>query len=191
MRAPKWTTDENARLRKVWGEPAPLKTVLDQFPLRSLAALIARGRDMKLPDRRRTMPAERTKQTSWARIRAVLQERRATIAELATLAACSQPTVRRFIKANREQMRICRYVPAGEDGKPTAVWAWGAGKDAKNPGPTPANVIAARYYRKLKRERPEMLDQLRARARIRMATKAGKFVRRDPLVAALFGAAGA
>ncbi|MDE1139567.1 hypothetical protein [Paraburkholderia tropica] len=191
MAAPKWTEEEDALLRKVWGEPAPLKTVLDQFPLRSLAALVARGRDMKLPDRRRAMPAERTKQTSWARLRAVLQSRRATIAQLAGLAICSQPTVRRFIRANRAEMRIARYLPPGEDGRPTAVWAWGAGEDARRPAPKSANEIAARYYRKLKRERPEVLDKIRARARVRHADRVGRLVRRDPAVAAMFGSAGA
>lgn len=188
-RPPKWSPEEDALLRKVWDEPAALKTVVHLFPLRTEAALIARGRDLKLADRRRALPAQRAAQGSHARIKAILETRRATTAELAMLAACSEPTVRRFIKAHRAEMRIGRFIPSGGDGSPTAVWAWGPGRDAKRPTPKSTTELSARYYSKMKRERPEKLDQIRAHQRIRAATKAGTFIRRDPLVAAFFGAA--
>ncbi|PVX86454.1 hypothetical protein [Paraburkholderia unamae] len=188
-RAPKWSPEEDALLTKLWGEPAALKNVEHLFPLRTEAALVARGRDLKLPDRRRSMPAQRAAQGSGARIKAILESRPATAAELAALAVCSQPTVRRFITANRAEMRIARYLPNAGDGSPTAVWAWGAGRDAKRPAPKSREELSARYYRKLKRERLDKFDQLRAQQRVRAATKAGTLVRRDPLVAALFGGA--
>jgi hypothetical protein len=188
-RAPKWSPEEDALLTKLWSEPAALKTVEHLFPLRTEAALVARGRDLKLPDRRRAIPAQRAAQGSGARIKAILESRRATTAELAVLAACSEPTVRRFISANRAEMHIARFLPAGEDGPGAAVWVWGAGRDAKRPPPKSRHELSKRYYRKLKRERFDKFDEIRAQQRIRAATKAGTLVRRDPLVAALFGSA--
>ncbi|RAR51665.1 hypothetical protein C7401_13625 [Paraburkholderia unamae] len=188
-RAPKWSPEQDELLRKVWSDPAPLKTVLAQFPGRSCDSLVARGIRLGLPDRRLSIPAERTKQGVWPRIRAALEARRASIGDLAKAAGCSECTVKRFIKANRAQVHIGRYLRATGTSNVTALWVWGAGNDAKRPKPMTSQELKARYYRKLERERPEMIDQLRARARVRMATRAGRLVRRDPLVAALFGGA--
>ncbi|WP_156965948.1 hypothetical protein [Paraburkholderia bannensis] len=190
-RAPEWSPEEDALLRKVWDEPAALKTVVHLFPLRTEAALTARGRDLELADRRRAIPAKRAAQSSGARMRAILESRSATAAELAELAVCSEPTVRRFIGANRAEMHITRYLPTCGDGAPTAVWVWGAGRDAKRPTPKSRQELSKRYYRKLKRERIDKFDEIRAQQRKRAAEKRGTFVRRDPLVAALFGAANA
>lgn len=188
-RAPKWSPEEDELLRKVWADPVPLKTALGQFSRPSVDSLVARAITLGLPDRRLTIPAERTKQLMWPRIKEALKSRRSTVAELAERAGCSECTVKRFIKANRAEMRIARFLPAFEAGNVTAIWAWGAGEDATRPAPLTEQEMKARYRKKLERERPEEIDRIRAKARIRTAGNSGRLVRRDPLVEALFGAA--
>jgi hypothetical protein len=189
VRAPNWTPEEDALLRKAWKKAAPLKTFTDQFSGRSANALVMRGIRLGLPDRRLKIPAKRTEQTIWPRIHAALKDRRSTVDELAALARCSKCTVRRFIKANRADMHIERFLPALGTRNVTAIWVWGAGKDAERPAPMTEAEQRARYKRKLERERPDALDRQRAKARLRAAKRDGRLVRRDPLVAALFGAA--
>lgn len=188
-RAPAWTPEEDALLRKVWKKPEPLKTVTHLFSDRSANALVMHGIRLGLPDRRLKTPAKRTKQTIWPRIHEALKGRRATVEELAVLAGCSESAVRQFIKANRPNMHIARFKPAVEARNVTAIWVWGAGKDAERPAPLTEAEQKARYKRKLERERPDELDRQRAKARIRAAKREGRLVRRDPMVAALFGAA--
>lgn len=186
-RAPAWTPEEDVLLRKVWKQTAPLKTVTHLFADRSTNAIVMHGIRLGLPDRRVKIPAKRTKQTIWPRIEAALKESRATVEELAARAGCSECSVRRFIKARRATVHIARFLPAVEVRTVTAIWAWGEGKDAARPVPLTSEEERARYKRRLERERPEELDRQRAKARLRAAKRAGRLVRRDPLVAALFG----
>lgn len=188
-RAPEWTPEENALLRKVWKKPEPLKTVAHLFSGRSENALVMHGIRLGLPDRRRKMPGKRTAKTIWPRIEAALRVRPASLDELAALALCSNCTVRRFIKAKRADVHIAKYLPAIETRNVLALWVWGAGEDASRPPRMTEAELKARYKRKLERERPEELDRQRAKAQVRAARRAGRLVRRDPMVAALFGAA--
>ena len=73
-----------------------------------------------------------------------------------------------------------------EEGNVESLFTGGYG-----PAPLTEAEQKARYNRRLERERPEALDRLRAKARLRAAKNSGRLVRRDPLVAALFGSASA
>ncbi|RQM48668.1 hypothetical protein EHZ19_10720 [Paraburkholderia bannensis] len=189
-RAPEWTPEENALLRKVWKRPEPLKTVTHLFSGRSANALVMHGTRLGLPDRRRKMPGKRTAQTIWPRIEAILRARSASVDELAALARCSNCTVRRFIKAKRANVHIEKYLAAIETRNVLALWVWGGGEDAPRPPRMTEAEMKARYKLKLERERPEELDRQRAKARVRAARRNGRLVRRDPMVAALFGNGG-
>lgn len=96
-------------------------------------------------------------------------------------------TVSRWVADLREhrQARIIRWVPTPNGGPLAAVHAPGRGRDAPKPSaPPPAQRV--RRYRARLRATGEWADR---QARERARYWASKPPRRDPLVAAFFGAA--
>ncbi|SDR18736.1 hypothetical protein SAMN05443245_3413 [Paraburkholderia fungorum] len=182
-----WTPEADALLREVWAAPEALKTVLDRFPGRTEKALMTRGHELELPDRRIAMAAARAEQSTGARLKAAIALTPRTVDQMAAVAGTSTTTARRFVNRHRAEMHIKKFDVAPDDGYAAAMWIWGAGVDAKRRGAQSQPQISARYYRKLKRERPEVIDKIKAKNRIRYAEKVGKLVRRDPMTSALYG----
>lgn len=183
----RWLPEDDLRLTEVWKDPAALKTQIDKFPGRTELALIHRGAELKLPDRRLFANAARSVATTFARIEKLIKARPGSMEEIAVRANVSKATVRRFITANRGEMHILKYRPRAENGYRAAVWTWGPGKDAVRPKAKTPNEIALAYYRRNRRD-PVFKANRAARERLRHAVKTGQFVRRDPAAIALFGA---
>ena len=184
-----WPDEQIALLKQVWANPAPLKTQLHLFPGRTDGALKAMGAALNLPDRR-LLNSQRADESSGARIKAAIQKRPGTYAELAARLSVSQATVRRFITKFRADVHIKRYRSRrGEDGYWPAVWAWGACEDAMWPERADPRDCANRWYRKKSRD-PEWVARNRARQQLYYAKRTGKLVRRDPAAIALFGESG-
>jgi hypothetical protein len=186
MPRPRWSPEEDARLTEVWKDPAPIKTQLDKFPGRSERALADRAAALKLPDRRLFANTARGAATTFARLQKLIEARPSTTDELAVRAHVSKKTAWRFVNAHRARMHISKYRPRAANGYAAAVWAWGAGEDAKPPRAKTPNEIALKYYRRIRRD-PIYKSKRQARGRIRYAIKTGRIVRRDPAALALFG----
>jgi transposase len=184
-----WPDEQIALLKKVWDDPAPMKTQMDLFPGRTEGALKAMGAALGLPDRR-LLNSERADKSSGERIKAAIKKRPGTYDELAARLSVSQSTVRRFITKFRAEVHIKRYRRRrGDDGYRPAVWAWGAGPDAPWPKAATPRDCSNRWYRKKSRD-PEWVARIRLRQKLYYAKRTGKLVRRDPAAIALFGEAG-
>ncbi|WP_186224587.1 hypothetical protein [Burkholderia gladioli] len=185
---PAWPEEEERLLREHWANPAPIKTFAHLFPKRTIGAIERHAHDMGLPSRR-ALRREFSAQTTMARIKACMQEKPGTVADLAERAIVSKHTVRRFISDFRSDIYVRRYAPRSASGYRAAVWAVGKRPDAPKPAPEPRGAAAARYYRR-KAKDPVWMADMAARLRKSYARKRGTKIRRDAAAIALFGKPG-
>lgn len=181
-----WAEEDDALLDDIWKDAAPLKTQVGRIPNRTEYAMIARAKELGLPDRRTFAYGERAETSTYARVRSEMKAKPGTIAELAARAKVSMKTVRAFIEKHRAEMHIHKFGDRGAGGKYPAIWAWGVGKDATPPKAEEPKVIAKRYYHRKRRD-PDFRERVAARGRLKYAIKTGKIVQRDPAAIALFG----
>lgn len=186
-RAPDWSPEEDATLTRMWKEGKTAKQILRALPDRTEPALRKRCAFLKLPKRRNPgsgAPIRSTAQPIWK----ALRQRPATRNELAARAGVGRHSVAVFVKENRALIHIVDWKRA-VDGPYVEVFKAGAGTDAPKPAPMSITERNARWWKKLKRERPDVAGHRIARDNHRRLMREGKLVRRDPAAEALFGSA--
>jgi len=178
----KWQTHEDAVLIEIWADAQPLKVNIGRLPGRTVRAAEAHAKDLQLPPRRLSSGISDDRPSFkllWTHLRA----RRGTIPELAARCHLSRPTVDAFVKRFRSEMHVCGWRDRA------AIYKAGAGIDVAKPARQTSREKCARYWKKLKRERPDLAARRIARARFKRLEREGKVMRRDPAVIALFGPA--
>lgn len=178
----KWLPPEDAALTEIWADRRPLKVTISRLPGRSVRGAEHRATELGLPHRRlpRGVSDDRP---AFVVLWAVLKAKRGTINELAARAHVSRPTVDAFIKHFRTEMHVCGWRDR------SAIYKAGAGEDAPKPAKQTSKEKCARYWKKLKRERPDLAAVRIARSSFKRLEREGKVIRRDPAVLALFGPA--
>mgnify|MGYP001061232128 CR=1 FL=1 len=185
-----WTPEGDALLRKLWATDMSIKQIAAQFPDRTPVAIQKHARyGLGLPDR---INVRRPNQSvAWHAIQRELGKvPMADSKFLAFVTGFSRRQVllqlrTRYVAGELHIAGWARYAPAGVW---AARYALGAGVDALKPDPMPPEVVDRRYKQRASKD-PAYTAARNARARARYAIKTGRLVRRDPLVAALYGAA--
>ncbi|RKE35275.1 hypothetical protein B0G76_1336 [Paraburkholderia sp. BL23I1N1] len=185
--AMRWSEDEDEILREIWTLRTPLKVSAARLPGRSVRGIQMRAETLELPRRRQARGTSDTRPAFVALWSAL--KRRGTRIELATRAGVSNQTAGDFIKHFRAQMHIVDwYRPA--DGPTTPIYKAGAGVDKPKPPNKPRDKIYSDYWKRMKRERPDLAAARIARTTFKRLEREGKLMRRDPAAVALFGTAG-
>jgi len=172
-----WSDEEEALLRKHWGNGEPTKMVAALFPGRSAAAVLKHGYDMGLGPRecRRACFSP-----VWEGIKhALADSKKMTANELAALLNVSAHAVTTQLrKRHGTEVRVGGYASVH---KSPAVnrWMLGAGPDATQPRRKTRQEINRAYSRR-KWKDPEWAARQCQRARLLYAEKTGRLIRRDP-----------
>jgi hypothetical protein len=187
-RALKWLESEDEILREIWKLRAPLKVSIARLPGRSERGVQLRAAALKLPKRRQPRGVSETR-PAFVALWAVLKKKRGTRIELAERAGLTRQTVGTFIRHFRSQIRISGWQPR-KDGPHAPIYAAGAGTDKPKPSRKPRNEICSDYWKRVKRERPDVAAARIARTAFRRQEREGKLMKRDPAAVALFGTSG-
>lgn len=185
-----WSPEDDVRLTELWASTLPLKCIAEQFPYRTTVAVQKHGRyGLGLPDRN----GKRGRSTSiaWCAIQREL--RKVPMGDSKYLAMVTGYSRRQILLLLSEHhgagdLHIAgwvRYAPAGAW---AARFALGKGVDAQKPEPLTRKEIDRRRTLRLSKDAEYQAARC-ARARVRYAIKTGSLVRRDPLIAALYGTA--
>jgi hypothetical protein len=185
--AMRWLEEEDEILREIWTLRTPLKVSAARLPGRSVRGMQMRADTLELPRRRQARGTSDTRPAFVALWKAL--KKRGTRIQLAARAGVSNQTAGDFIKHFRSQMHIVDwYHPA--DGKAAPIYKAGAGEDKPKPPNKPRAEIYSDYWKRMKRERPDLAAARIARATFRRLEREGKLMRRDPAAVALFGTSG-
>ncbi|CAG9194148.1 conserved hypothetical protein [Paraburkholderia caribensis] len=185
--APDWTPEEDATLVRMWKEGKTAKQILKELPGRTEPALRKRRPRLGLA-RRRNLGSGVPVRVSEVLIWKALRHRRGTRSEVAARAGVGRTAMSNFIKENRARIHIVDWKRSA-DGPYVEVFAAGAGQDAPRPAAMSRSEIYARYWERLKRERPADAAFRVSRDNMRRLEREGKLIRRDPAAEALFGSA--
>lgn len=171
-----WSPEEEALLRKHWGNGEPTKTVAALFPGRSASAVLKHGYDMELG------PRECRRECFspvWEGIkRALAGGAKMTANELAAhLKVSAHAVTTQLEKHHGTEVRVGGYASVH---KSPAVnrWVLGAGRDATKPRRKTKQEINRAYSRR-KWKDPEWAARQTQRARLLYAEKSGKLIRPD------------
>ncbi|WP_144265802.1 SANT/Myb-like DNA-binding domain-containing protein [Pandoraea sp. SD6-2] len=185
-----WSPEDSARLTDLWDSALPIKCIAEHFPGRTTNAVRKHGRyGLGLPDRN----GKRGRATSiaWGAIQREL--RKVPMGDskyLAMVTGYSRRQILLLLSEHHEagDLHIAgwvRYAPAGAW---AARFSLGNGVDAQKPEPLTRKEIDRRRTLRLSKDAEYQAARC-ARARVRYAIKTGSLVRRDPLIAALYGTA--
>ncbi|KFX64248.1 hypothetical protein KBK24_0121670 [Burkholderia sp. K24] len=184
-RAMKWLESEDEILREIWKLRTPLKVTIARLPGRSERGVQMRADALGLPRRRQARGTSDTR-PAFVALWAALKKKRGTRIELAARAGVSNQTAGTFIQHFRSQIRIVGWAPR-KDGPHAPIYAAGAGEDKAKPPRKPRAEVYSDYWKRMKRERPDLAAARIARTTFKRLEREGKLVRPDPLAAALFG----
>lgn len=183
-----WTDEEKAALSEHWGDVGSVKRVLcPLLPNRSADAIVRYGRFLGLP-KRPTYPKERFA-PAWEAIRRYLQANPGRSAEqIGAALKMSVSTISKHLRAKHrvDEIHISEWGRIGVVGPYAPHYTYGQGRNRMKPRPI-THAQACSRYRETVRNDPERLAVRNAKDRLRYAERTGNLVKRDPLVAALFG----
>ncbi|VVE31366.1 bacteriophage protein [Pandoraea eparura] len=183
-----WTTEERETLCQHWGDAGPVKRVLcPLLPKRSADAIVRYARFLGLP-KRPAYPKERFA-PAWEAIRTYMEAHPNKSAEqISNALAMSMSTVAKHLRAKHrvDEIHVSDWGRVGIVGPYAPHYTYGHGRNRMKPRPITAAQACARY-RDTVRKDPERLAIRNAKDRLRYAERTGNLVKRDPLVAALFG----
>jgi hypothetical protein len=184
-----WSEQEKIDLVDVWSRPEGLKKNLHLFNGRSIDSILGKAHAMGLPAKS-AGPANRGGPNE-VLILKLLELRPMDIAELAVkLGICERPArfrVNALYAAGK--IHITRWERFSPHGKPSRMWALGAGEDAPRPRPIPHKVLERKRIERMRKEDPAAHEAILARKRLMQSLRTGTLVKRDPAAAALFGPA--
>lgn len=184
----RWQDWEDEILREIWTQRTPLKVSVARLPGRSVRGVQTRAAVLGLPRRRQARGTSETR-PAFVRLRSELHKRRGTRMQLAARAGVTNQTAGEFIRHFRAQMHVVDwYQPA--DGRAAPIFKAGAGIDRPPPPKKPRAKVYSDYWKRMKRDRPDMAAARIARATFRRQEREGKFLKRDPAAVALFGDSG-
>ena len=175
----KWSDEELAILAREWKNGKHIRLWRDLLPKRSDRAIHQKGMEL-YGARGRTY--ESGKSMTWRAIERVLADGSMKSAlEISAITGLDRNWVARELMNHYPAMvHIGGYGPRKEHGYGGRLWKLGRGKDAQRPiAKTPAEIERKRW-RKLKKDRPDMIAARTARQKLQRAEKAGKLIRRDP-----------
>ncbi|MFP3564707.1 hypothetical protein [Paraburkholderia sp. SIMBA_030] len=184
-RAMKWLEWEDEILREIWKLRTPLKISIARLPGRSERSVQMRADALRLPRRRQARGKSDTR-PAFVALWAVIKKKRGTRIDLAARAGVSNQTAGAFIQHFRSQIRIVGWAPR-KDGPHAPIYAAGAGEDKPKPARKPRAEIYSDYWKRMKRERPDLAAARIARTTFKRLEREGKLARPDPLTVALFG----
>lgn len=185
-----WTEEEKEVLRQRWADVGSIKRAICPYlPNRSAGAIASYAKHLKLP-KRPEYPKERYS-PAWETIKRYLQRCPNQSAEqISETLGMSASTVMKHLRAKHRggEIHISDWSRSAAVGPFGPHYTYGAGRNRMKPRPiTPAQACAR--YRESIRKDPERQAIRNAKDRLRYAQRVGNLVKRDPLVAALYGAA--
>lgn len=152
-----WSEGEKAKLLEWWNTASPIRLWQHLIPEKTKDAIMAKARRMKLGKRPRDWKP--TYVQSWECIKQVLSDGKAySVPELAKKTGFNASVVR---KQMRDRVRLQVYVSAWrfETNKHVALFSLGANKpNVRKPKPKTAAQVQSAYYRRTKRNRPELIE---------------------------------
>lgn len=175
-----WSPEEEALLRKHWGNGEPTKTVAALFPTRSAAAVLKHGYGMGLGPRECGRPCF---SPVWEGAKhALAGGKKMTSNELAALLKVTPHAVQKQMRLRHgTEVRIGGFDVRAH--APHVIrWALGTGPDAPAPKRKSRKEINRAFSRRMRKD-PEYCARQNLRARLRYAEKTGKLIRRDPAAA--------
>lgn len=183
-----WTDEEEELLRQRWSDVGSIKRAICPYlPNRSAGAIASHAKQMKLP-KRPAYPKERYA-PAWESIRRHLQRCPNQSAEqIGEALGMSVSTVAKHLRAKHRsgEIHITDWSRTAVVGPFGAHYTYGTGRNRMKPRPITAAQACARYRESVRKD-PERQALRNAKDRLRYAERAGNLVKRDPLVAALFG----
>lgn len=180
-----WTQEELDILAANWKNGKAVRMWADLLPRRTERAITWMGHHIHGP---RGRPYESGNSMTWRSIQRVLADGSMKSAlEIALMTGLDRNWISRELMNHYPAMvHIGGYGPRKEHGYGGRLWRLGTGKDAQRPRAMTAAEIEARRWRRLKKDRPDVIAARTARQKLQRAEKAGKLIRRDP-AAAWFG----
>lgn len=174
----RWSAEEEAALEANWKNGLHVRMWCDQIPGRTILAITQHGLE-RFGGRGRKYNSGNS--ITWRTIQRILGDGSMKSAlEIAQLTGLDRNWITRELRDRYPTLvHIGGYGPRPANGFCPRLWKLGAGQDAPKPVPMTPAEIAAKQWRKMKRERPEAIDKRNAQKRIRAAEKAGKLIRRD------------
>lgn len=183
-----WTKDEDDLLRKVWGTPGSIKAYARNFPDRTVRSVWSRALALNLGGK--GPRTEHPNPTRDAVLETLKKHPNLDSVDLAEMTGCSRRSVMTALNMlHGSHIYVSGWIRRSDNGYWARRYSIGIQPDAPRPKPLTAKQLAKRAYARLKKEKPDYLAAKAAKARLRYAEKTGKLIRRDPLVAALFGGA--
>ncbi|GGD63231.1 hypothetical protein [Caballeronia grimmiae] len=185
----RWEAEHDALLRRLWKSHQTIKSFVHQFPGRSCSSLSQRAIALRLGPRAPQVRKHISLTPTDDLIRVELRRGPMDVVELSAKTGMSNRCVTARINRMHERGEV--HIHAWErfhvSGYPARIWALGSGRDAKRPAASTGAKKWRRRMAALKNDRPDEYERLMARRRHQSRMRAGTIVRRDPLVAALFG----
>ncbi|MDW3682981.1 hypothetical protein RA280_14735 [Cupriavidus sp. CV2] len=175
-----WSPEEEALLRKHWGNGEPTKAIAILFPTRSAAAVLKHGYDMGLGPRECRRPSF---SPVWEGIKhALAGSKKMTSSELAALLKVTPHAVQKQMKLRHgNEVRVGGFDVRAH--APHVIrWALGAGPDVPAPKRKSRKEVNRAFSRRMRKD-PEYCARQNQRARLRYAERRGKLIRRDPAAA--------
>lgn len=161
-----WSENEKATLKEWWNTSSPIRLWQHLIPEKSKNAILAKARRMKLGKRPRNWKP--TYVQSWECIKQVLSDGKAySVPELAKKTGFNASVVR---KQMRDRIRLHVYVSAWrfEFNKYVALFSLGNNKpNVRKPKPKTAAQVQRDYYRRTKRNRPEVFEAKNKQRRVK------------------------
>ena len=183
----KWLPPDDEILREIWASRTPLKVTVARLPGRSVRSLERRAAELELPRRRQAVGTSDTR-PAFVALWAQLKKKRGTRIELAGRAGVTPQTAAVFIKHFRAQMHVGGW-RTSPHGPAAPIYVSGAGEDVPRPPRQTRSEICSRWWKRTKREWPDVAAARIAKTTFKRLERQGKVIRRDPAVAALFGPA--
>lgn len=179
----RWSEEEKQVLREIWASPIPVKLQTHKLPTRNIDSIKQMGSKLGLNGKNRAFSPLLEK------IRELMADRQPrTSLEVAMRVGGSISQVRDLMDGECavNRFHIERWQQTGSNGRWQKVFKMGRGKNAEKPTPM-TNMQRSRLFR-ARVDQDEYLFK-RKKYALNRAIKTGRVIRRDPLVAALFGEA--
>lgn len=173
-----WTAEEDTILAANWTNGEHIRMWCDLLPNRTYRAIHQRGME-KYGARGRTYTSGNS--VTWRAIQRVLADGAMKSAlQIAQLTGLDRNWISRELRDHYPHaVHIGGYGPRPANGFCPRLWTLGAGKDAPKPVAMTHAEVSRRRWKRLKKERPEVIDARNARRKLRKLEEDGLLIRRD------------